>query len=238
MTERMVSFREFSDPEVAGEITRQLSSDGIAFEIEKTAALLDSTFIGTSSDPTIIIKLRPSDFSAALTILRNYYKKETDSVDRTYYLFEFNDDELLEILQKPDEWGPLDYELAQKILKERGRSIDGGILLKLNSERKTVLLKPATAGNSLYVVGYFFIAYGVYSSVFPYTKLSLLPFLFLAPFFNIVIGHLIYKSKKTLPDGERVFTFVEEDRGRGRIMMYVGWIVFIVRTARYIFLSF
>ena len=236
MSEQLVTFHEFSDPYIAGEFAEQLSSDGIDFLVENPPGLLDNTFIGTSSNPVIIIKLRPDDFSRANKVLEEYYKKQVDLVGQDYYLFDFKDEELYEILARPDEWGLFDYQLAQKIFNGRGKTIANNTLLKLNAERKTVLAVPASSGISFYIIGYFFIAYGIYSSVFPFTNINLFPFLFLTPFFSIVIGHFLFKSKKTLPDGERVFTYRKEDRKRGMIMMYVGLIVFLVRTTIYMVL--
>ncbi len=234
MPEKLVTFHEFSDPGVAGEFAEQLSSEGVDFLLENPPGLLDNIFVGTSSDPPIIIKLKPADFSRANNILKDYYKKLVDLVDRDYYLFDFKDEELHEILARPDEWGMFDYQLAQKILKERGKNIDNDFLLKLNAERKTVLTEPISAGISFYIIGYFFIAYGIYSSFFPFADINLLPYLILTPFFSIVIGGFIFKSKKTLPDGEMIFTYRKEDRRQGMIMMYIGLVVFVLRTAIYL----
>jgi len=222
MPEALVTFHEFSDPYIAGEFAEQLSSDGIDFLVENPPGLLDNTFIGTSSNPAIIIKLNPADFSRAHKVLEDYYKKQVDLVSRDYYLFDFKEEELYEILAKPDEWGLFDYQLAQKILRERGKTIDNNALLKLCAERKTVLAEPISSGVSFYIIGYFFIVYGIYSSIFPLTSINLVPYLFLTPFFSIVIGHFLFKSKKTLPDGEMVFAYREEDRKQGMIMMYAG----------------
>lgn len=238
MPEELITFQEFSDPGVAGEFAEQLSSEGVDFLLEKPPGLLDNIIIGTSSDPAIIIKLRPADFSRAQNILQEYYTKRVDLVDKDYYLFSFKDEELKEILARPDEWGVFNYLLAQKILIERGENIDNNLLLKLNTERKVLLTRPIPAGISFYIIGYFFIAYGVYSSFFPFANINSIPYLFLTPFFSIVIGLFIFRSKKTLPDGERVFTYRKEDRTGGRILTYIGMVVFVIRTAVYISLSY
>jgi hypothetical protein len=238
MPEKLVTFHEFSDPDIAGEFAELLSSDGIDFLIEKPPGLLDNILIGTSSTPSIIIKLNPADFPKAHKVLENYYKKLVGLVNSGYYLFSFNNEELYEILARPDEWGPLDYQLAQKILTDRGKSIDNNALVRLAAERKIKLTEPASAGISFYIIGYLFIAYGIYSSLYPYTKINFLPYLFLTPFFSIVIGYFLFGSKKTLPDGERVFTYRKEDRSRGMIMMYIGILVFVIRMAIYMSLSF
>jgi hypothetical protein len=238
MSEKLVTFREFSDPDVAGEFAAQLSAEGLVFSVENPPGLLDNIFIGTSSAPSIIIKLNPDDFPKAHKVLEDYYKKVVNLVDSDYYLFSFKDEELYELLSKPDEWGPFDYQLAQKILRERGKNIDNNALMRLSVERKTKLTEPVSAGISFYIIGYLFIVYGIYSFFYPYADINLIPYLFLTPFFSIVIGYFIFKSKKILPDGERVFSYMKKDRTRGMIMMYIGLIVFVLRMAKYISLSF
>lgn len=45
-----------------------------------------------------------------------------------YYLFDFSNHELLDVLRKPEDWSTFDTELSMWILKERGREIDPGEL--------------------------------------------------------------------------------------------------------------
>ena len=39
---------------------------------------------------------------------------------------------------------------------------------------------------------------------------------------GIIIGHLLWKGKKTLPDKTQVYTYSESDRKHGKIIFYIG----------------
>lgn len=43
---------------------------------------------------------------------------------KPYYLFDFSNHELMDLLRKNNEWSSFDQELALWILKERGREVD------------------------------------------------------------------------------------------------------------------
>jgi hypothetical protein len=71
-------------------------------------------------DPEINLMLRPEDFTRARTVLEQYYDTLVENTDPDYYLLQFTDVELLELVSKPEEWGIFDHALARKMLKERG----------------------------------------------------------------------------------------------------------------------
>lgn len=218
-------FHYSNDPEVVNDFVEKLEYNGIDFTIEKTAQVLDSTIIGVSSTDDIVIKLKPEDFTRAHQCLEDFYKTEVDRIDETYYLYTFSNDELYEIISKPDEWGYLDYLLAQKILIERGKKIDPAILESLKKERKKELAKPEKAALSSYIVAYFFIVAGLFSLLSPVFYYS--DFSYLLTVISFFIGRNIYTTKKTLPDGQSVFSYSEANRRRGRTLMNLALVVFI-----------
>jgi hypothetical protein len=57
-------------------------------------------------------------------------------------LFNFSDEELFDHLAKPDEWLAFDYQLAQKILDERGKQVDKEFLNSLKKAKIETLAKP------------------------------------------------------------------------------------------------
>ncbi|MEI9912162.1 MAG: hypothetical protein WDO71_22415 [Bacteroidota bacterium] len=59
-----------------------------------------------------------------------------------YYLFSFSDDELMDVLRKPDEWNEFDLYWAKKILHIRGVEIKPEDLEKAKQERLDELKQP------------------------------------------------------------------------------------------------
>lgn len=201
-TESLLTFHSFNDEEVANDYAEKLALNNILFKIEKIPAILDSSIIGTSSGINFIIKLKSSDFEKAHEVLGNYYKSQIESIQKDYYLYEFTDKELYEILEKPDEWGYLDYQLANKILADRGKGVDSKKLIELKEIRNSELAKPEKSSKALIILGYCF-------------------FLF-AGIVTILVGRYLKNEKKTLPDGKSVYSYPEIDRAHGNRMIKIG----------------
>jgi hypothetical protein len=90
----------------------------------------------------ICIKVRQEDFTKARMALEGIYQQLLEKVDDDYYLLAFSDEELLEIDLKPDEWGLFDYQLAKKLLRERGKEIREEDAEQLKKARNKTLAKP------------------------------------------------------------------------------------------------
>ena len=135
MQEELLTFQKFKDIDIANDIAEKLKVANIHFEIEDDEKFFDPTFAKNPMQNEIRIKLKSIDFLKANEVLDDYYKSQTDNIDKDYYLFSFTDQELLEILTKADEWGRLDNQLAQKILKERGKEINPEELEILTNKR-------------------------------------------------------------------------------------------------------
>ncbi|WP_343538183.1 hypothetical protein [Flavobacterium mesophilum] len=154
------------------------------------------------------IKIDPINFEKAEAILEKATENILTEVDSDYYLLSFSDDELYDVLLKSDEWNVFDYKLAQKILKERGKNIDSEMLAFLKKERLQTLAKPEEPQKSWINIGYIFS--------------------FLGGALGIVIGYLLWTSKKTLPNGQRIYSYNEADRKHGKTIFIIGAIVFPV----------
>lgn len=208
MPENFLTFKKLNDEEAANDLVAKLEHFKIPYEVEDTDKFFDPSFARNPLQREIQIKLNPDDFALAQTHLENYYKEQIKNVDSGYYLFEFSDEELRDILVKPDEWGGFDYQLAQQILKDRGKEIQPQVVENLKKQRNEYLAEPQLSGGPWVPVGYLFAVLG--------------------GFIGLFIGWHLYKSKKTLPDGRSVYTFRENDRKHGQIIFYVSCIVFPV----------
>lgn len=208
MSANFLTFKRFNDQEVANDLQEKLTGLHIPFEVEDTDKFFDPSFARNALQREIHVKLQPGDFALAQQALEQYYREQVQAVDKDYYLFEFSDDELREILTRPDEWGDFDYQLAQQILKDRGKEIAAAVVETLKKQRNDYLAKPGMSGGGWVPVGYV-------ASV-------------LGGFIGIFIGWHLYRSKKTLPDGRSVYVFSETDRTHGKIIFWVGCVVFPV----------
>lgn len=199
-------FRKFPSIAEAKEMEILLNNHNIDTIIADNIPPVDVTFSGSTLLNEYEIQIKQEDFKKAEEILEENAGNILDQIEKDYYLFEFTDEELYEILLKSDEWSAFDYTLAQKILEDRGKIIDKELLNSLKNQRLRDLAKPEGNQKSWIIGGYIFALLG-----------GLL---------GLIIGYSIWTSKKTLPNGEKVYSYDEKDRKQGKYIFYIGIIVF------------
>jgi len=205
MVENYSIFRKFPTLEQAKEIEFMLNEKGIETVLANNIPPVDITFSGNTLQNEIEIRIKQSDFKSAEDILEKNAEKIIDQIDKDYYLFEFTNEELYEILLKSDEWSSFDYTLSQKILEQRGKSIDKDLLTSLKNERIKELAKPEGNQKPWILCGY--------------------AFSILGGFLGLIIGYFLWTSKKTLPNGQKVYSYSENDRKQGKYIFFIGLII-------------
>ena len=176
MGETYSIFRKFSNLEQATELMELLLKNNIESELADNVAPVDVTFSGSTLQNEIELRIKQSDFKKAEEVLEKDAENIINEIDPDYYLFEFTDEDLYEILLKSDEWNPFDYSLAQKILTERGKPIDKDLLNSLKNERLKDLAKPEENQKPWIITGY--------------------AFAILGGFLGLIIGYFLWTAKK------------------------------------------
>ena len=207
MTENYVIFKVYPTKELAFEFKELLDKEGINSALGDNIPPVDVTFSGSTLEHRYEIRIKQSDFLKAEEILENHARNLINQVDKDYYLFEFTNEELHEVLIKADEWNEFDYTLAQKILTDRGKPIDQELLSTLKKERLKTLSEPEENQKPWLYVGYIFALLG--------------------GIIGIIIGYFLWTSKKTLPDGNKVYAYSSEDRARGKNLFFFATIVML-----------
>lgn len=205
MTDDFLTFQRFNDIDLAIAITEKIKHEGIECILEDGRNNFNPNFAYNTTEFNIIIKIKSEDFLRANKILGDYYKSDLGNVEQDYYLFEFTDAELMDIISKPDEWGHFDYQLAQKILNDRGKEIKPEAIEFLKAERIKDLAKPDSAHGYLIYWGYILAVLGARLGL---TWLAL----------ALIIGWILAYYKKTLPDGQRVYAYTRRRRVHGTII--------------------
>ncbi|WBV60919.1 hypothetical protein PFY12_02075 [Chryseobacterium camelliae] len=218
-------FRKSNDKHIIEEIISILNHHSIAYRTTDNEKDFDPSFVTDPGRIQYQILISDTDFEVASNAVAEYYAKEV-IIPEDYYLLEYSDEELKEILFKKDEWNEFDYEAAKKILKERGENITEEDLGVINEKRldslKNDYEKPEEVKNYI-AIGYIFAVVGCLLSL----AWGMLIFV------SYAIAIVIIKLKKQLPNGERVYYFNEQDRRHGKrilwlsILFTVFWIIFI-----------
>jgi hypothetical protein len=189
-------------------LANTLKENGIDFEVTEDRDSLDSLYGGNQLTKNYYIKIRKQDFDLADSLLLTISEDEVNAVEEDHYLYGFTNEELFEILSKPDEWNEFDYQLSKKILKERGKEINDDVVKLLKKQRLNELSKPDEGHRNWMYAGYIFALLGGLLGVF--------------------IGWHLTTFKKTLPNGQRVHGYTEADRRHGRRILIIGIIMFCI----------
>ncbi len=201
MDEEYLRFKLFTDKQTAEDFAEVLKLSNIDYKIVEDALVFDASFANHPLARDYVIAVKQRDFKEASGAYDEYFAKQLDNVPADYYLLQFTDDELLDILAKPDEWGAFDYQLSKELLKTRGIDISKEKTDRLKGERYYELARPE-GEHAKNIVGYYIV--------------SIL-------FFPVgwIIGWIWGYSKKQLPDGYRVYAYNEKMRLHGRIILLI-----------------
>jgi hypothetical protein len=203
---QVAAFEKFFSPEQAEPVLAILKEHNVSFEFLKIGKVVDAVIAGETLNYNYELKIARNQFEYVNQLLLDKIQINIDDVDPEYYLFSFTDNELMDILRKPDEWGRQDYIIARQLLGSRGVQYSDVELTNLKSERLQVLARPEKEGKAWIYAGYFFSAFG--------------------GFFGVIIGLALWQSTKVLPNGDKVYTYDQKTRNKGRLIVLVSLIVF------------
>ena len=215
-------FQVFIDVETLNNFTNLLKTNKIDFEVEDNSKIFDPSFANNDFDKEYIVKISPNDFEKVYLLEEEQIKNNIENTPKDYYLFDYSNSELLEIVNKRDEWNAFDYYLAKKILEDRGNTISQEKIIEIKKDRIDELKKPTEIKQIWIISLYIVTILGVFLPYF-------------ISFSSIVFGYYIRTSKKSLPNGESVFQFSEKDRRHGTIFLFGGIFFFVFWILYFIF---
>jgi hypothetical protein len=216
MEEELLTFKRFNDKELAEDFADVLENKSIAYHIEEDTLVFDPSYAFSPHNKEYFLKIRQQDFPKANAAYDQYFESQLEKIPSDYYLFQFDNEELKEIVAKPDEWGSLDYQLAQKLLKERGEEMTTEDIDDLKKSRLEELARPEKEPATSILLVYFI-------SLFFYP-------------FGIITGWIWAFSKRTLPSGERIHIYNQQVQKHGRIVFALA-LALLITTVLLLVLS-
>lgn len=198
-----LTYKKYKSQEESSFLTDLLEKNKLEFRVVNIAPSLDITFTGYNEfDDKIAIKLKPEDFIKANELLVKNADSVIDTLDKDHYLFGFSDEELIEILERFDEWSETDFLLAKKILLQRGHKITSENIEKLRCDRIEELKQPEKGQKGWMLFGFICAAFGGLLGIF--------------------IGYFHFRFKKRILTGERVYAYDLKTRKLGLRMLIIG----------------
>jgi hypothetical protein len=101
----------------------------------------DPSFASNRPASKCIVKLQLAYFERASQLLADLSQRAL-SHDPNHYLFSFSDEELFDLLVKPDEWSSFDVALAGQPVRPRSRDVSADTLCLLRQHRVAELAQP------------------------------------------------------------------------------------------------
>jgi hypothetical protein len=203
MAAEFIAFKKFTDLDSSEELLMLLKENKIECHLQDET-YSNVKFVGYNPiDFGFTLNIKPQDFTNANSILEAYYLKEIQKADVSYYLYEFTDAELKEIVEKPYEWGEFDFLLAKKILKERGIEISEEAIERNKEEKVAELSKVVKVSKLKLICGY------IASILFP-------------PY-ALISGFLIVNNRNILPNGQKVYLHSAADRTHGKVIIALSF---------------
>jgi len=208
MEEEFITFQKFNDQNAASQLGDFFKEKGLEYLLADNSLSFDPTFANNGFGKEFCIKLKKSDFEKGNTFLNEKAERETIEIDKDYYLLSFTDKELLELIAASDEWSAFDVSLAERLLKERGKEVTPEEIKKIKTNRIIELSKPEESQRVYIIIGYITAVLGGFLGVF--------------------IGWHLLTFKKTLPNGNRIYAYSENDRKQGNRILIIGGFFLVI----------
>ncbi len=217
MEQPLRTFASFRDEAMAEPLLMLLEEQAVAYEVEQTPPPLDQTFLGAGARTEIAINISPSDFAYVRSLMAKEAPGMLARLPEDYYLFDFSNTELREILSQPDAWNPIDLVLARQLLARRGQPVNEAELTEMQQKRQAQLQAPVPGNPRLLLMGLGLILLGG------------LP--------GIVLGLYFATATRTDLKGQRWPVFDPRTRRQGRWLAGLGTLILLGLLGGWFFLN-
>jgi len=202
------TYMSLTTTESATEIAAILTKKGIPFRVEDTSKNFDASFSLNKANKSILIFLELKNFEKADKVIDEELVLDKNAIDENHFMYAFSNEDLLDVVKNPEEWYPLDVKLAKHLLQQKGVTIDEAIISNFKKEKAFENLKPEKSDTVTIWIGYVFSIMGAV--------------------LGFAISLFLINSKKTLPSGEKVYTYCQSDRKHGLTMFIISCIVSVI----------
>ncbi len=210
-----VFFRDFFNEEQATAFSELLDLHNVPFKIEPVKTILDSTITGAGLLPHSILKIKAKDFTTVNQLLSEKALADKAFIEGHYFQG-YEASELMEVVQKPDEWNAEDVAVAKYLLGVQGIPISEDKLQSIEEERR----KSYERGKSFHVgTGLFYISMVVLTAVL-FNNLLWIG--------GIGLGWYYWMDKSVYVDGKSYFTYDPKGRNIGKFIFIAACLALVL----------
>lgn len=212
-------YRTFYTESDAKHLISVLQSSNIPHQIERPKPLMDAVMGGDPHSPKIFVRVRKEDFKRLnqmveedMLQLMTQFEGELDD----HFLQEYTDEELMEVLRKPESWSMDVVVVARQLLKKRGLEVSTEAMQRMRAERLEIARQPQKINKQWLIALYLLAPLG-----------ALLLFLTLAGYLAVLcisvgMGFYYWTSTTIDADGERFYTFDEAAQQHGKRIVWLS----------------
>ena len=190
----MLTYTRFNSSSDSEYLIELLQKNDIPYELIEESNQLTNVFLGESLDQLYVLKIPAEQFNKVNQILASEASVDFKKEGFIHYFSDFSKDDLINVLNSPNDWNSYDTEIARLYL-ERDYQIT-----KTASSKYADSYIPESISLQWLVVGYI-------------SSFSII---------GLIGGSLVRTSKKTLPNGKRVFIYDKSTRLHALIIFCIG----------------
>jgi len=116
-----IPYQKFTDAALANALIEQLDEHGIEYLTDEEIGCFDTSMSTIGVSIQYVVKIKSEDFEYVNAQLKADDTSHVDGIDDDYYLFDFTDNELRELIAYPADYSDLDIVIARRILAKRGK---------------------------------------------------------------------------------------------------------------------
>lgn len=211
-------YREFYSERDAAPLIDALKNSNIPYEVEVPPLIMDTVMGGDPHTPRIFVKVRRQDFTQIEQLteahMLAHLEKSAPPLE-DHFLYNFSNDELLDVLRKPDSWSVDAVVIARHLLQQRGVQISPEEIQHMRTEHQQTLRQPQ-AGSRQWIIALYLLA--VLNAAF------LLPILiaYLGVLCTCIgMGYYYWRGTALDSNGERYLLFDAATQQHGRQIVYL-----------------
>ncbi|TCJ18621.1 hypothetical protein EPD60_03730 [Flaviaesturariibacter flavus] len=200
------TYRSFDAPEFAEDLAEQLRRSGIEARTYRQRPVADAVIIGAGTDNLFLVQIPLADFDRANRLLEREALAPA-SLPEDYYLYSFTNEELTEVLERPEEWNALDLRLARQLLAERGAPANEEAIESTRRQRISAMRHPESISRGWTIASWILVVF--------------------LPVVALLYGIVLATLRKTLPDGSRVPSYNAAARAHGKAIAIISAVLLI-----------
>lgn len=209
-------YKSFHQQENAQEYLSLLKENNIPYLVASAQLLLDEAIVGTGLMPKVVLKVLPQDFQKIAYLIEEELNHPDLNLNE-HHLNQLNDEELMGILNYPDEWTVEDGIIAQRLLEQRGKTVNREEIRLLQEKRFEEIRKGKSVHPFIMVLYFLGVILGLYVH-------------FILIIAGLSMAYYYTNSKSVDPNGVKYHTFDTQTQQYGRYLMYasIGVVLLIV----------